>query len=255
MIHRAHDYRELVRRWRLVARRAGLRLVPFALESNFELFYLQTAALAPETGVYISAGQHGDEAGATEGLITWAEARGPELANLPLLLFPCLNPWGLTRNVRTNEAGIDLNRAFHRDDVPVIRALRDILRGHSFTVALHLHEDYDAQGIYLYEVERDQPYWGEMVLDAASRIIPVDPRKKIEKVRSRDGLIRRRFSLRRVEQIGGLPEAIFLHRNHARHAITFETPSEYGLMQRVEAHGAALDAVLERACGHMLRTI
>jgi hypothetical protein len=247
MIHRAHDYRELVRRWRLVARRAGLRLLPFARESNFALFYLQTRVLAPGTGVYISAGIHGDEPAGPEGLITWVEEHAETLAELPLLIFPCLNPWGLTRNVRTTEAGIDLNRAFHRDDVPVIRAVRQVLRGHSFTVALQLHEDYDAQGVYLYEVQRDQPYWGEVILEAARRVIPVDPRRKIEKVRSRDGLIRRRFNARRYEQIGGLPESVYLHQNHSRHAITFETPSEYGLIQRVEAHGAVIDAVLSRA--------
>jgi hypothetical protein len=247
MIHRAHDYRELVRRWRLVARRAGLRLVSFARESNFELFYLKTPIPAPGTGIYISAGMHGDEAGSTEGLITWAEEHADELSRLPLLIFPCLNPWGLTRNVRTNEGGIDLNRAFHRDDVPVIRSVRDILRGHSFTVALHLHEDYDAQGIYLYEVQRDQPYWGEMILEAAGRIIPVDSRTRIEKVRSREGLIRRPFSMRRYEQIGGLPEAIYVHQNHSRHALTFETPSEFGLMERVAAHGAAIEVVLRRS--------
>jgi hypothetical protein len=78
--------------------------------------------------------------------------------------------------MRTNETGVDLNRAFQRDDVPVVRALRELLKAHQFEVALILHEDYDAQGIYLYEVCSGPPYWGTDLLNAATRHLPTDPR-------------------------------------------------------------------------------
>ena len=247
MIHRAHDYRDLVQRWRLVAKRAGLRLTPFAQAGDFKLFYVKTPALPPDAGVYISAGIHGDEPATTEGLITWAERHFDDLANLPLLLFPCLNPWGLRLNVRLDQAGIDLNRTFDRDDVPVIAAMRSIMRGQRFTVTLNLHEDYDAQGIYLYEVQEELPAWGETLLAAARGIIPIDPRAKIDTGRARNGVIRRRLDARHFKRLGGLPEAVYLHRHHARHAITFETPSEYGLDQRVAAQGAMIEAIIRRA--------
>jgi murein peptide amidase A len=246
MIHRAHDYRDLIRRWRLVVRKAGIRLTPFAQAGDFKLYYVKSPALPSDVGVYISAGIHGDEPATTEGLITWAERNVRKLNKLPIFLFPCLNPWGLRLNIRLDESGVDLNRAFDRDDVPVIQAVRSVLQDQRFTVALHLHEDYDAQGVYLYEIEGELPYWGETLLGAAHGIIPVDPRSKIDTGRARAGVIRRRLDARHYALLGGLPEAVYLHRHHTRHAFTFETPSEYSLNQRVEAHVAVIDAAIRQ---------
>jgi murein peptide amidase A len=247
MIHRAHDYRDLIRRWRFVARKARVRLTVFAQAGDFKLYYLKSPALPVDSGIYISAGIHGDEPAPTEGLITWAERNTGKLAELPLLLFPCLNPWGLRLNIRLDQMGVDLNRAFDRDDAPVIAAMRSLMQGQRFMVALHLHEDYDAQGIYLYEIEGELPYWGETLLSAARDIIPIDPRPKIDTGKARTGVIRRRLNARHYALLGGLPEAIYMHRHHTTHAITFETPSEYGLDQRVAAHVAVIDAVVCRA--------
>jgi hypothetical protein len=247
MIHRAHDYQDLIRRWRRVARQAGLRLIPFAQAGDFKLYYIRTPVLPAESGVYISAGIHGDEPATTNGLITWAECHTDKLRELPLLLFPCLNPWGLRLNIRLDQTGVDLNRAFDRDDTPVITAVRSLMQGQRFTVSLHLHEDYDAQGIYLYEIEGELPYWGATLLNAARNIIPVDPRTRIDTGRARTGVIRRRLNARHYALLGGLPEAVYLHRHHTRHAITFETPSEYGLDQRVAAQVAVIDAAICRA--------
>ncbi len=247
MIHRAHDYAHVIRRWRVVARRAGLKLEPFAEAGDFEVFTLKTPA--SELGLYISAGIHGDEAGATEGLIAWAEKHAQRLARLPLTIFPCLNPWGLTQNMRVNEAGLDLNRAFDRDDVPVARALRERITGEKFALALLLHEDFDGQGIYLYEGFRAASGWGESLLDAVSPIIGIDPRTRIDLSRPKRGVVRRRFDARHRAQLGGIPEAIFLHREHADRSITFETPSELALDRRVAAQVAMIEVCLARVRG------
>jgi hypothetical protein len=236
--HRAHDYAHLVRRWRAVAKLAGVKLTPFAQAGDFKLFYLQTSG----AGLYLSAGIHGDEPGASEGLIAWAEKHARELARLPLLIFPCLNPWGLTQNCRLDENGLDLNRAFDRDSVPVTRALRDVLRDRQFAAALTLHEDYDAQGIYLYEVQRERPFWGEALIRAARHVIPIDPRSRVDTSPSLRGVIRRKFDAQIQRRIGGMPEAIYLHRHHARRSITFETPSEFALDKRVAAQVALIEA-------------
>ena len=241
MSHRAHDYAHLVRRWRAVASESGLKLASFAQAAAFDVCFLRTPALTEENGLYISAGIHGDEAGSTEGLVTWAEKHAARLAELPLLIFPCLNPWGLTQNLRTNEAGLDLNRTFVRDDVPVTRALRELLAPYRFALSLTLHEDYDGQGVYLYEVRREQPYWGELVLAKAARHLPIDPRRRIDISTVRDGIIRRHFNARRAAKLGGYPEAVYLHQHHARRSITFETPSEFALERRVAAQAAAIE--------------
>jgi hypothetical protein len=131
--------------------------------------------------------------------------------------------------------------------VPVITALRSVLKGQRFTVALHLHEDYDAQGIYLYEIEGEEPYLGVTLLNAAREFIPIDPRTRIDTGRARTGVIRRRLDPRHFERLGGLPEAAYLRRDHTTHAITFETPSEYGLDQRASAHVAVIEATIRQA--------
>lgn len=247
MKHRAHDYAHLISRWRAVAKRAGLKLEPFAEAGKFEVFALRTAVDAP--GLYISAGIHGDEPGSTEGLIAWAEKHTARLARLPFEIYPCLNPWGLVQNMRTNEQGIDLNRAFDRDDVPVTRALRERIAGLKFALALMLHEDFDGQGIYLYEGLHAESGWGEALLEAASAVIDIDPRTRIDISRPKRGVVRRRFDARHRAQLGGIPEAIYLHREHAHRSITFETPSEFALDRRIAAQVAMIEACVARVRG------
>ena len=194
MLHRAHDYQHLVTRWRRVARAAGLRLRPLAQDDGFDLFYVETPQLAGNSGLYLSAGIHGDEPAAPEALVRWAEKNAARLATMPLLIFPCLNPWGLRNNMRTDSQGRDLNRMFHEDSHPVVAAVRRVTRPHRFHIALPMHEDYDAQGIYLYEVQRGRHGFGEELLRRAAKILPLDPRVKIDTSIAKDGLIRRRIS-------------------------------------------------------------
>ena len=245
MLHRPHHYRLLVQRWRALARSSGLRVRTLAHAGSDPLIYLQSPALAATGGIYISAGIHGDEPASSEALITWAEKHTRRLARWPLLLFPCLNPWGLRNNVRLDAAGMDLNRAFHLDDHPVIAALKRVVAPHQFDLAVMLHEDYDGEGFYLYEIQRALPFWGEDLLAVARRHLGIDPRKRIDGHKAQAGLIRRRFNRTRFEEIG-CPEAIWLHEFHARRALTIETPSECALAARVRAHVAVLEECIRR---------
>lgn len=248
MSHRAHDYRHLVARWRAVARKSGVPLRRLVRADGFDHFYLRTPVLAETGGIYVSAGIHGDEPASTEALIAWAEKQGRTLRRLPLLLLPCLNPWGLMRNIRLNAEGHDLNRLFHDDHQPVIRAIRQLVASQQFAAAVMLHEDYDGQGLYLYEVERVKPHWGEGLLAAARAYLPIDPRPRIDGRKASNGIHRRRVE-RRIFAKMGYPEAIWLHLEHAEHSMTIETPSEFALERRVAAHGAVLDEVVRRVVG------
>ncbi|RYD70866.1 MAG: DUF2817 domain-containing protein [Verrucomicrobiaceae bacterium] len=246
--HRSHDYRFLIQRWRNVARRCGTRLQKWGMAGELPLYYLRTRALRQTGGLYLSAGIHGDEPGATEGLIAWAEGEGERLKELPLLIFPCLNPWGLIANSRYEQSGLDLNRSFHRDDLPFVSGWKNIIAPYRFAAALNLHEDYDGQGLYLYEVQRDQPYWGEQLLDVARPIIPIEQRVKVDGRKSKAGLIRRRFT-RGLFEIIGYPEAIWLHLHHSQRTFTVETPSEFALPHRAAAHVAIIEECARRVCG------
>jgi hypothetical protein len=240
-----HDYNHLVARWRAVARESDLRLRRLVRAGGFDHFFLQTPALAVEGGIYISAGIHGDEPASSAALISWAEKNARQLKRFPLLIFPALNPWGLTNNCRTDAAGADLNRLFHRDDQPVIKAVKKVVAPFQFRLALMLHEDYDAEGFYLYEIKRMLPFWGEELLTAVGRVIAIEPRARIDGRTARAGLIRRRFNRALFARMG-YPEAIWLHEFHAERSLTVETPSEFALEQRVRAHEVVLDECLRR---------
>jgi hypothetical protein len=210
-----------------------------------ETFYLRTNALAQTGGIYLSAGIHGDEAGSTEALITWAEKHATRLNEMPLLLFPCLNPWGLLNNCRFSEKGDDLNRSFHRDEIPVIAAIKRVIGNRRFALSSMLHEDYDGQGLYLYEIQRELPFWGESLLAHARRFIPIDGRTQVDGRKAAEGLIRRKINHQRFARIG-YPEAAWLHLYHSDRTFTVETPSEFALSQRVEAHVAVIEECVRR---------
>jgi hypothetical protein len=243
MLHRCHDYQHIVERWRRTAGRAGLKLRRLAHADGFDLFHLATPALDESPGLYVSAGIHGDEPAAPEALLRWAESNAAKLASWPLLIFPCLNPWGIRNNTRTDAGGRDLNRLFHGNSHPVIAAVRRVAGNRRFAVSLTMHEDYDAQGIYLYEVQRGKERHGEMLLRSARKILPPDPRPRIDGRKAEKGLVRRRISPGAFRKIG-FPEAIWLHLHHSDYTFTFETPSEAGLEHRVAAHMAVLEKCL-----------
>ena len=94
--NRAHDYKFLMRRWRAVAAVTDLRIKKYSEAGGCNLYCLASGRKKTDApSVYLSAGIHGDEAAATEGLIEWAQANTNILRNLNALVFPCLNPWGL----------------------------------------------------------------------------------------------------------------------------------------------------------------
>jgi protein MpaA len=244
--HRCHDYRFLTQRWREIARTAGLRLQRLTRAGGYEVFFLRSKALQERNGIYLSAGIHGDEAGSTEALVTWAERNAGHLNGLPLLILPCLNPWGIVNNCRYAESGDDLNRSFHRDEIPLVAALKKAIDGLHFSVSLMLHEDYDGQGLYVYEIEKDPPFWGEALIERARSIIPIEGRTEVDGHKAAAGLVRRRMNHKRFARIG-YPEAAWLHLYHSDRTFTVETPSEFGIEHRVEAHVAIIDECVQQA--------
>lgn len=237
---RAHDYPHLVARWREVARKADLRMTKFSEAGGYALYCLKSPAhiaTREVPAIYLSAGIHGDEPAATEGLLRWAQKNVSRLQRLNLLIFPCLNPWGLTGNSRLDADGRDLNRSFHNDAIPQIAAQKKIMGKRRFDLALNLHEDYDAIGLYGYEVPGPKPHWGEQILRAASRYLPLDNRRHIEGRAATRGVVRRAIKL---DSMPDWPEAFVLHLAHSRRVFTFETPSEFHLDDRVQAQAAII---------------
>ena len=110
-------------------------------------------------------------------------------------------------------------------------------------LALTLHEDYDANGIYLFE-----PFSGgrpssmaENILSHASKVIPRDLRSKIEGRTCRQGIIRPRPNKPPPD---GIPEALHLYHANKCSSFTFETPSEFDLQRRIKAHRVMIDKAI-----------
>ena len=122
---------------------------------------------------------------------------------------------------------------------------RRVLADRRLSLAICLHEDYDAQGCYVYELQRRaDAHWGAALLaQAATQDLPVDPRREIDGMRAQKGVIQRH---RVPTHLPGLPEAIVLHQLGCEVSLTFETPSEFSLDHRVAAQARFIEAAMQR---------
>lgn len=192
--------------------------------------------------IYISTGMHGDEpAGPLAGLRLLEEDQWP--GDAALWLCPCLNPTGFPLNRRESAAGIDLNRDYRHLQSPEVRAHVDWLqRQPQFDVALCLHEDWESNGFYLYELNPDnRPSFAEKILEAVAKVCPVDTSPMIEKWPAKNGLIRPNSNPAERPQWA---EAIYLITQKTRQSYTMEAPSDFPLPVRVAALTAGVRAVL-----------
>ena len=193
--------------------------------------------------VYISAGIHGDEpAGplAVERMLI--ENRWP--ADVALTVCPCLNRTGFPLNTRENATGVDLNRDYRQPRTPEVQNHVAWLETQpSFDTAFCLHEDWESQGFYLYELNPDQrPSLARTVVDAVRPVCPIDESPLIDGRESHShGII--------VPQIDPAlrpdwPEALYLFQRKTRLSYTLEAPSDWPLPIRVNALVAGMRAAL-----------
>ena len=212
-----------------------MRMNRFVHCGGYPCFEVSSRKLAEsEQVVYLSAGIHGDEPASCEGLLKWAEDNLSILNNHSFLIYPCLNPWGLENNSRLDASGTDLNRIWNRSNHPLVSPILQKTRDLKLDLVVTLHEDYEGQGIYLYEPGKGGRPNGNArrILDSASGVIPHDPRKIIDGRTARNGVIQPRPSSVPPE---GIPEALHFFNSHGCPSLTLETPSEYDFFRRAKA--------------------
>jgi murein peptide amidase A len=238
---RSHDVPHLLARWRAVARAARLRLTVIHQTAGHPVYFL-TSQRTTARPLYLSAGVHGDEAAPVLGLLEWAERSTAWLRQADLILLPLFNPAGLALNTRADADGQDLNRLFDHRTHPHITGWRQAMSSYQPRLAVCLHEDYDARGLYAYELNRDPKlHLAEHCLRHTDPILPRDPRRTIEGRPARQAIIRRR----RLPMFTDLPEAVALYQNGTDCTLTFETPSESSLALRTRAHARLLQAICD----------
>jgi hypothetical protein len=241
MLSTPHSYTDLKDRWDSLTKRNGWHSIELQSNSEYPVLAIENDAARKTTsgGFYLSAGVHGDECAPVWALLKWAESieSSAPLNSRPLVILPCLNPYGLLENTRLDSRGTDLNRNFQNADLPLIGEWQRLLQGRQFDLAVNLHEDYDAAGIYLYELSRN-PSIGDTLLHACEEIIPRETASEIDGTDMVNGLLERTDDIERIanEELGGWPESIWLYLKHSTNACTFETPSEMDLDRRIKAH-------------------
>ena len=248
--HRAHDCALLAGRWTALAKRCGLRWRRFATAGEYPVHAAESPHRSRDRRptIYLSSGVHGDEAAAPWGLLEWAEEHVATLRAHRFLIFPCLNPHGIAHNTRVDQRGVDLNRTFNDRREPLVEGWRKVLGQRPIAIALCLHEDYDAQGCYIYELRRRPGATGPAVLRDCAKFIPPDLRSKIDGRRMKQGHFLRVGDFK-PPNMPGLPEAIVLHRMGSPVTLTFESPSEFSLPDRIAVQKEFIRSALRHELG------
>ena len=208
-----------------------------------ELLALRRPGTAEGPRIYVSAGIHGDEPASVLALAELLR-RDPFPAGASLWVCPCLNPSGNRLGTRENADGVDLNRGYKDPRVPEVVAHVGWLRGQpGFDLHVCLHEDWESNGFYLYEVNPDgQPSRADAAVAAVRPVCPVDDGPVIDgREVDRPGVIHPPVNpALRPEW----PEAFWLLQNCSRHGYTLEGPSDWPMEVRVEALVRAVEALM-----------
>jgi len=262
MKKRVRSYLQVVKRLEAVARNeTGLKLSLLGkIHSNpidYDL-YLIRSQKAPRffrRRVCLCAGIHGDEPAGVEAILTLLEdppRLGRMLDELHLTILPCINPYGFEHNTRTNGLSVDLNRQFRRRRPPVeVSLVKSAIGRVGYNLAMEFHEDVDTDGFYLYELTAGkEPSWGPLIVEKICRRWPVNRRREIEGMKSRNGVIHRQEQkdsfMQLVRTRLDWPQAFYFFSHGTRHCFTTETPVTLSLKDRAEMHLTALEVALRQ---------
>lgn len=215
----------------------------FFKTDDYRLLALTRTVPNAEKRIYISTGIHGDEPAGPLGVLQMLqEHRWPD--NADIWLCPCLNPTGFPLNSRENAQGLDLNRQYLQPEAAEIRAhVAWLERQPSFDICICMHEDWESNGFYVYELNPDnQPSYAKIIIDRVAEVCPIDMSPMIEGRPAANGIINPSVDPRSRPQ---WPEAFYLLTHKTRLSYTVEAPSDFQLITRVAAEVAALRAVLD----------
>ncbi len=239
------DIRAVLREAEAAAQTHGWACETFHQAGELKWLALNRAAgiQPPASRIYISAGIHGDEPAAPlAALKMLRQNRWPDGAEI--FLLPCLNPIGCRNNRRENPDGLDLNRDYRNSKAAETQAhIRWLERQPPFDFYLCLHEDWEANGFYLYEQNPEgasSP--ADKMIAAVQSVCPVDPGEIIEGRPAQNGIIRPNLS---PAERPDWPEALYLITHKARQGYTLEAPSDFPLALRVDALVAAAETAIQ----------
>jgi len=239
----ALDPAALVQHAERLASRHGFRVERFGEIAGCPLIALTRRTAGPRPRIYLSGGIHGDEPASPHALLRLLE-RGCFDTRANWFVVPLLNPTGLSRGTRENAEGVDLNRDYQdRRTTEIAAHARWLERQPCFDLTLCLHEDWEARGFYLYELNPDdRPSLAERIIAAASAHSSIEEAEVIDgRSAAAAGVIRPVNDPLLREN---WPEAIYLRAHHTRLSYTLETASSQPLEQRIATLVAAVEAAI-----------
>lgn len=237
--------RQLIEDFETVASAAGFSAEHYGQIAEWPLLSLSRRSEQPGgQNIYLSAGIHGDEPAAPLALLELLrENRLPREHSY--WICPLLNPTGLSLGTRENQLGVDLNRDYNDPQSEEIRKHTAWVQEHidSLDLSIHLHEDWEAKGFYLYELNFcRRPSKAPKIIDAATQYLPLETAPEIDGSPAQNGLIRPEV-IPEIEE--GHPEAFYFIKRYGGLNYTIETPSGFDIAQRIAAHKAAILSIFD----------
>lgn len=238
------DPADFTPRFAEAAHAAGFRLTTFGEIQGLPLVACTKRTPGRRPRIYLSAGMHGDEPAPPWALLRLMRT-GFFDPRCTWFVCPLLNPTGFQRRTRENFAGVDLNRDYKTPQSAEVQAHVHWLRQQpNFDLILCLHEDWEAKGFYLYELNPlNLPTLAPAMIGAARELGPIETAAVIDGRESAEPGIIRPVSDPHLRDTW--PEAIYLRHHHGPLDYTLETPSALPLEQRIAIQCAVVRAAVE----------
>ena len=225
------------------ARQAGFREHVIGEHEPLHLIALERVSQEPLGTVYISAGIHGDEPAGPLALLALLETQALD-PDFSYVVFPLLNPQGAETKSRENRLGVDLNRDYRESRSYEVKCHVQWIEEQlgKVDMALHLHEDWESPGFYLFELlGAGCPSLAGPILETAGKLCPINEAAEIEEFPASGGLIRPQVN---AEERPDWPEAIYLRERGIPRDYTVETPSMRALEERIAVQASCVRAAI-----------
>jgi hypothetical protein len=196
--------------------------------------------LGVKKNILITGGIHGDEPAGPASVLRFLERDNTHLLQcFKFLILPCINPYGYVHNTRKNKRDLDLNRLFEETGIAEVDIVKETIEGQRFHFCIDFHEDWEAEGVYLYEAQRNERWIGPEITRQIEKIGRIDGEVGESDLPIADGV----FQVDPAWGDAGL--APYLFHFSADHVMVCETPTSWHLDRRTAAHLTALDVALE----------
>ena len=238
-------------------------LKEYSLEEGFDVHTYGTCDELPLLGltrktqeekapcIYLCAGIHGDEPAGPLALLELLK-EGAFSKKVNWVLCPAMNPIGLKHGSRFAHCGQDLNRDYKHSLAYETQQHIEWLSAHctSFDLHISLHEDWEAEGFYLYELRPENaPNLSPIILEAARAHCPIDLSETIDHFPAENGIIYTHKITDDIYSIPYWPQGVYLaHAGLTSTHYTLESPSSIRLERRILAHKSALISAINTYC-------